>query len=142
VCAKFACRADQTAGILPLDGSPVSLVVQTAMAGDDQKMTSCVSAPGGQDGDIDLQLPAKADLTLEWAQVGTHDFALYSDEGALFACDAGTAFACVTSDGMATGTHVFTGLPPGRYHLIVDADAPGKEGGVVLQLSAVASVMP
>jgi hypothetical protein len=111
------------------------------MAGDDQKMTSCVSAPGGQDGDVDLQLPAKADLTLEWAQVGTHDFALYSDEGQLFACDAGQAFACVTSDGIATGTHVFTGLPSGRYHLIVDADAPGKEGGVVLQLSAVASVM-
>jgi hypothetical protein len=141
VCAKFACRADQTAGLLPLNGSPVSLVVQTAMAGDDQKMTSCVSAPGGQDGDVDLQLPAKADLTLEWAQVGTHDFALYSDEGQLFACDAGQAFACVTSDGIATGTHVFTGLPSGRYHLIVDADAPGKEGGVVLQLSAVASVM-
>jgi hypothetical protein len=46
----------------------------------------------------------------------------------LFACDAGKAFACVTSDGMATGTHVFTGLPPSRYHLIVDADKPGKEG--------------
>ena len=37
ICAKFACRADQTAGLLPLDGSPVSVVVQTAMSGDDQK---------------------------------------------------------------------------------------------------------
>jgi hypothetical protein len=141
-CAKLACRADQDLMLLPLDRSAGSVVVSTAMAGDDQKMTSCVSAAGGQDGDVDFQLPAKADLTLEWAQVGDHDFALYSDEGALFACDAGTAFACLTSDGIATGTHVFSGLPSGRYHLVVDADRPGKEGGVVLQLSAVASVAP
>ena len=33
--------------------------------------------------------------------------------------------------------HVFSGLPSGRYHLIIDADRPGKEGGVVVQLSAV-----
>jgi hypothetical protein len=142
VCAKFACRPDQTAGLLPLNGTPVSLVIQTAMGGDDQTMTSCVSKAGGQDGDVDLQLPAKADLTLEWAQVGNHDFALYSDQGTLYACEAGQQFACITSGGVSAGTHVFTGLPPGRYHLIVDADAPGKEGGVVLQLSAVASVMP
>jgi hypothetical protein len=141
-CAKFACRPDQKVGLLPLDGTPQSAVVQTAMAGDDQKMTACVSATGGQDGVIDFQLPAKADLTLEWAQVGNHDFALYSDEGALFACDAGAAFACLTSDGMATGMHLFSGLPSGRYHLVIDADRPGKEGGVVVQLSAVASVMP
>ena len=30
-------------------------------------------------------------------------------------------------------------LPSGRYHLVVDADRPGGEGGVVLQLSAVAA---
>jgi hypothetical protein len=139
VCAKFACRPAQKVGILPLDGTPSSVVVQTAMAGDNETMTACVSQPGGQDADIDLQLPAKADLTVEWAQVGNHDFALYSDDGALFACEEGTSFGCLPSDGMATGTHVFTALPSGRYHLIVDADAPGKEGGVVLQLSAVAS---
>ena len=141
VCAKFACRPDEDAGLLALNGTPVSLVIQTAMSGDNQTMTTCVSKPGGQDGDINLQLPAKADLTLEWAQVGNHDFALYNDQGMLFACEAGTAVACIPSAGMATGTHVFTGLPSGRYHLIVDADAPGKEGGVVVQLSAVASVM-
>jgi hypothetical protein len=142
VCAKYACRPDQNAGLLPLDGTPASEVVQTAMAGDDQQMTSCVSAAGGQDGVVDFQLPAKADLTLEWAQVGDHDFALYSNEGKLYACDAGTSFGCLASDGVSTGTHVFSGLPSGRYHLVVDADRPGKEGGVVLQLSAVASVMP
>lgn len=142
VCRKFACRAEQMAGILPLDGSLISLVVQTAAAGDDQMRTSCASAPGGQDGVIDFQVPAVANVSMQWAQVGDHDFALYDDEGMLLACDAGTPRGCVASAGVATGTHVFPALPPGRYHLVVDADRPGKEGGVVVQLSAVASSMP
>jgi hypothetical protein len=142
ICAKYACRADQNAGILPLDGSAVSVVVQTAMAGDDQQRTSCVSAPGGQDGVVDFQLPALTDLTMQWAQVGDHDFALYDDEGSLLACDAGTQRACLASMGMATGMQTFAALPGGRYHLVVDADRPGKEGGVVLQFSAVASPTP
>ena len=142
VCRKFACRAEQMAGILPLDGSLVSLVVQTAAAGDDQMRTSCASASGGQDGVVDFQVPATADVSMQWAQVGDHAFALYDDDGMLLACDAGTLRACVASSGAATGTHVFSALPPGRYHLVVDADRPGKEGGVVLQLSAVATPMP
>jgi len=141
MCQKFACRADQNVGLLPLDGTAVSAVVQTSMAGDDQKMT-CASVSGGQDGVVDFQLPAVADVTMQWAQVGNHDFALYDDEGSLLACDAGTERACVKSSGSATGMQLFSALPGGRYHLVVDADAPGKEGGVVLQLSAVASPMP
>ena len=141
-CRKFACRPEQMAGILPLDGSLRSLVVQTAAAGDDQMQTSCASAPGGQDGVIDFQVPATADVAIQWAQVGDHDFALYDDEGMALACDAGRQRACVSSLGVATGMHVFSALPPGRYHLVVDADRPGKEGGVVLQLSAVATSMP
>src|SRR6185503_12567220 len=82
-CAKFACRPDQSIGLMPLDGTPSAVVVQTTMAGDDQKMTMCASAAGGLDGDVDFQIPARADVTLEWAQVGDHDFALYSDEGLL-----------------------------------------------------------
>jgi hypothetical protein len=38
--------------------------------------------------------------------------------------------------------HLFSALAPGRYHLVVDADRPGKEGGVVLQFSAVATPTP
>ena len=53
--------------------------------------------------------------------------------------EAGSSFACVSSDGQATGTRLIPGLPAGRYHLVVDADRPGLEGGVALQLSAVAS---
>jgi hypothetical protein len=141
-CRKFACRPEQMAGILPLDGSLRSLVVQTAAAGDDQMQTSCASAPGGQDGVIDFQVPATADVAMQWAQVGDHDFALYDDEGMALACDAGRQRVCVASLGVVTGMHVFSALPPGRYHLVVDADRPGKEGGVVVQLSAVASPMP
>ncbi len=141
-CVRFACRADVAVGLLPLDGSARSVVVQTAMAGDDQHATTCASAAGGQDGVIDFQVPATADVTMQWAQVGDHDFALYDDEGMLLACEVGTPRGCVASDGMATGVHVFSALPPGRYHLVVDADQPGREGGVVLQLTAAASVMP
>ena len=112
------------------------------MADDDQTRTTGASATGGQDADVDFRLPAKADLTLEWAQVGDHAFALYGDQGALFACDAGSALSCVSTMGMATGSVVFPGLPPGRYHLVVDADRPGKEGGVALQLTAVAATTP
>jgi hypothetical protein len=115
------------------------VVVQTTMAGDDQTRTACASAPGGQDGVLDFQLPARADLTLTWAQVGNHDFALYSDDGSLLACDAGESFACISSGDVASGTRALTGLPGGRYHLVVEADRPGAEGGVALQLSAVAS---
>jgi hypothetical protein len=139
-CEKLACRADQALGLLALDGSPKSVVVQTSSASDSETLTPCVSKPGGQDADIDFQLPAKADLTLDWAQVGNHDFALYPDEGMLFACEAEASLACVPSTGTATGMHVFSALPAGLYHLVVDADAPGDEGGVVVQLSAVASV--
>jgi hypothetical protein len=142
ICARFACRADQSAGLLPLDGTPVSVVIQTAMGMDDQQHTSCVAVPGGQDGVADFQLPALADVTLQWAQVGNHDFALYDNKNDLLACDAGKQYGCVPTSGVATGTHVFSALPPGRYHLVVDADAPGKEGGVVLQLSAAATPTP
>src|SRR6185369_1342710 len=138
-CQKFACRPDQSVGLLPLDGSPSSVVVQTTMGGDDQTHTSCASAAGGQDGDVDFQLPAKADLTLTWAQFGNHAFALYSDDGALLSCEAGQPFACVASGGQSAGTRVIPALPGGKYHLVVAADAPGSEGAVALQLSAVAS---
>jgi hypothetical protein len=142
VCAQFVCRPDQNLGLLQLSGGPATAAVTTAMGGDDQKQAACTSATGGQDGVVDFRLPARADLTLEWAQVGDHDFALYSDQGALFACDAGATVACVPTMGLTAGSHIFTGLPPGRYHLVIDADRPGKEGGVIVQLSAVASIAP
>ena len=141
-CSKFACRADQNAGLLALGGAPMSIVIQTAMANDDQKGMACAAVPGGQDGVVDFQVPAVADVTLQWAQVGNHDFAVYDNKNTLLACDAGMQYGCAMTSGAATGMHVFTKLPAGRYHLVVDADAPGKEGGAVLLLSAVASPTP
>jgi hypothetical protein len=138
-CEKLACRADTNLGLLPLDGSMKTAVIQTAGAGDNEMKTSCVSAPGGQDGDIDFQVPAKANITLEWAQAGNHDFELLTDDGALLACEAGTAIRCVSSGGAMTGTAAFASLAPGSYHLIVDADKPGDEGGVVIQISGTAA---
>jgi hypothetical protein len=134
LCAKFACRPDKSLGLLALDGSLTSVALQTSMSVDDQKMT-CASAPGGQDAVVDFQLPAKADLTIEWAQVGSHVFALYSNDGALLACDAGQSITCIAAAGQPTGKQTLTALPGGKYHLVVDADKPGSEGGVVLQIS-------
>jgi hypothetical protein len=138
LCAKFACRADQSLGLLPLNGSPLSVAVQTSTAGDDQRIM-CTSGAGGQDAVIDFQVPGTADLTLQWAQAGSHDFGLFADDGRLFACDAGAAIACVSGAGQATGTQVIPRVPPGPYHLVIDADAAGTEGGVVLQISGVNS---
>src|SRR3954467_837800 len=117
----------------------MSVVVQTAMGMADPQRAPWLTPAGGQAGVVDFQVPALADVTMEWAQVGNHDFALYDNKNSLLACDAGTRFACVPSAAAATGTHVFPKLQPGRYHMVVDADAPGKEGGVVLQFSAAAA---
>jgi hypothetical protein len=138
-CEKAACRPQKTLGLLPLDGSVLSAVIQTTGAGDNETHTACVSAPGGQDGDVDFELPAKADLTIDWAQVGSHVFAVYSDDGMLLSCEAGTSFTCIPSGSQPTGAKIVTGLPAGKYHLVVDADKPGSEGGVALQLSGKAS---
>jgi hypothetical protein len=138
-CTKFSCRYDQNAGILPLGGAPVTQSVVTTMLKDDQMMTACAAASGGQDGVIDFQVPAPSDVTLTWAQTGNHVFALYDNKNMLFACEAGTTYGCVASMGTPVGMHVFRALPAGRYHLIVDASQPGTEGGVVVQLSAVAA---
>ena len=63
LCEKFACHVDKDVGLLPLDGSVLSAVIQTASAGDKETHTSCVKARGGQDGDVDFQVPASADVT-------------------------------------------------------------------------------
>ena len=139
VCEKFACRADDQLGPLALDGTVAQAVVQTSAAGDDETQTSCVSSGGGQDGDLDFTLPARADLTLQWAQVGNHVVQLYTDGGNFLSCEAGTSFGCFPSNGVSTGTKVISSLPAGRYHLVIDADHVGAEGVVAVQLSAKAA---
>jgi len=133
-CQKFQCRADQSMGLVPLDGSTVSTTVQTANNGD-KFATTCASASGGQDAVVDFTVPSKANLKIEWAQAGNHVFALYTDINDLAACDAGTLVTCTASMDQSTGSIDLSVLPGGKYHLIVDAAQPGAEGGVVLQLS-------
>jgi len=133
-CQKFVCKADATLGIVPLDGSTVSTTVQTAGNGD-KFVSPCATMPGGQDAVVDFTVPSKANLKIEWAQAGNHDFALYTDVNDLAACDAGMLIGCTSSADQSTGAINLAALPGGKYHLIVDADAAGAEGGVVLQLS-------
>jgi len=133
-CQKFQCRADQSMGLVPLDGSTVSTTVQTANNGD-KFQTMCATMPGGQDAVVDFTVPSKANLKIEWAQAGNHVFALYTDINDLASCDAGTLVTCTPSMDQATGTITLNALAGGKYHLIIDADAAGSEGGVVLQVS-------
>jgi hypothetical protein len=37
--------------------------------------------------------------------------------------------------GQATGKIPLVGVAQGKYHLVIDADRPGREGGVVVQIS-------
>jgi len=67
--------------------------------------------------------------------VGNHDFALFQNINDLAACNGGPQIDCTASMGQSTGAVNLSNLPAGKYHLIVDADKPGAEGGVVLQLS-------
>jgi hypothetical protein len=139
-CAKFACRPDELVGLVPLNGEATVKSLLTVMAVDDQH-PACDSAPGGQDAVVNFQLPALADVTIDWAQLppGDHVLAIYADGGPLLACDAGINVACFPTAGMRNGPHVFPRLPMGRYHLVVDATRPGSEGGIAIQISAVPS---
>ena len=135
ICAKFACRADQSARPpAARRHRSVSAVVQTSRRGDDQTHTTCVAARRRAGRRRRLPGPgARRDVTLEWAQVGNHDFALYDNDGTLLACDAGKSLRLhLSRAGWRPARTSFTALPPGRYHLVVDADAPGTEGGVAL----------
>jgi hypothetical protein len=139
LCAPFACRPDQTLGVLPLNGTPTVVSAVTTAAGDDQRVM-CASSAGGQDQVIDFELPGTADLTIRWAQIGTHDFELFANDGALFACDTGASLACITTTAsQLTGEQTLTRVPAGRYHLVVNADAAGLEGVVGLQIIGVLS---
>ncbi|HET6148390.1 MAG TPA: hypothetical protein VFH68_12730 [Polyangia bacterium] len=135
-CARFACRADRSLGLLPLTGMPAQAIVDTTMGLDDQKATSCTSGAGGQDQVVNFQLPATADVTIQWAQLGNHALAIYPDGGSLLACDASPGLDCFATASMPSGSHKVR-LPMGRYHLVVDADHAGAESGVLLYISAV-----
>jgi hypothetical protein len=84
---------------------------------------------------VSFTLPARTDLTMEWAQVGSHVLALYRDDNARLACEANSPVSCTSLAGQRMGTSKLVGLDAGKYFLVVDADRAGSEGGVILQLS-------
>jgi hypothetical protein len=138
LCQKFTCKPDRQLGLLPLDGTPTSTTVQTSGNGDNFR-NSCSSQTGGQDADVDFTLPARTNLKIEWAQVGNHTFELYPNVNDSASCDAGTPINCTPSGGAQTGSYTLNNVPGGKYHLVVDADRPGSEGGAVLQVSGTAA---
>lgn len=123
-CTGQQCKPDKTIDPVPLDGSQVFALVQTAGSTTSWKVP-CATTPGGSTAVIELFLTAAADLTMSWQQIGNHDFALYTDTGAVAPCDAGTVTACNKGGGAGmNGTTSWTNVPQGRYWLVVGADAP------------------
>jgi hypothetical protein len=133
-CQQFACKPTVRIGLLPLDGSTSNAVVQTSMGTTGANNVTCTTMPSGKYQDVDFQLPANANITISWAQVGNADIALFTDPNDLLACDAATQVGCFTTRGQQTGTINLSNLTLGRYHLMVKADSAGQEGGVVLQI--------
>jgi len=134
-CANLRCHPDKQLGLLSTDGAAVSVALQTSGSGNDQTHSTCVSAATGADTVVGFSLPAKTDLTVEWAQVGNHALVLYQADVAPLPCEANTLIDCHATAGASTGSLTEKGLAAGDYFLVVDADNAASEGGVILQLS-------
>ena len=123
-CTKSQCRADKTINPMPLTGTQVFELVQTSGNGD-HGGAGCATTAGGQSAIIGISLTANADLTLQWQQIGNHDFALYTNDGQQAPCDAGTQLQCTKGGGAnQSGNTSWTNVPEGNYWLVVAADAP------------------
>ncbi len=137
-CAAVACRADDQINPVPLTGTNTFRLLQTANNGV-QAHLPCATTPGGQTAVVELTLTAKANLHLQWNQIGNHDFALYTKDGQLLPCDAGTSLSCQKSNNMASGGIDFSNVPQGKVYLIVAGDAPDgmtqSSGSVSIALS-------
>ena len=94
LCLNLECRAETDLGTVPLTGAAVTATVQTTGAGVHYP-AACATTAGGQDTDVDFELSAKANLSLEWAQVGMtrHTFNLYTSQSALSSCNAVRRFS-------------------------------------------------
>ena len=109
---------------MPLTGATVFELVQTAGNGV-HGGAGCATTSGGQSAVIGITLTAAADLTLQWQQIGNHDFALYTNEGQQAPCDAGTQLQCTKGGGANQGgTVMWSNVAEGTYWLVVAGDAP------------------
>jgi len=121
-CKASQCRPDATIDPVPLTGVNTFRLVQTAGNGVNAQLP-CTTQMGGQTAVIEVTLTAKANLTLAWNQIGNHDFAIFTNEGAQLPCDTGTVLQCGKSNGQASGMASFNNVPQGRYYIIVQGDA-------------------
>jgi hypothetical protein len=143
-CTAAQCTPDQRIDPMPLTNTNVFRLVQTAGNGVHGQVP-CATTRGGQGAVVEIVLTAKADLRLTWNQIGNHDFALFTREGAALPCDAGSLVgSCVKSNDMINGTATFTGVPQGRYYLLIQGDAPDtmttqSSGSVNIALSGTPS---
>jgi hypothetical protein len=128
VCAASQCKPDATIDPLALTGQTTFTLVQSANNGVHGQVP-CATTVGGQSAIIAITLTAKADLNMQWNQIGNHDFALFTNAGTVLPCDSGTLTGtCTKSMGSATGMATFTGVPQGKYYLIVQGDKPDAPG--------------
>ena len=105
----------------------------TSGAGD-SNTTSC-STGGGEDYVVGFTLPKASNVTVDWAQFGDHVLALHEDKGTGYSCDAAPK-TCFKTAAKSVGKTSFNNLPAGQYFMVIDAAAKGKEGSVVLQITA------
>jgi len=133
ICQGKTCTPDKKLGILPAAGTPVYVAANTVGAGDENS-PGCASG-GGEDYVAGFTLVNPANIQIDFAQFGNHVFALYSNKGTGYACDA-APLACQVSNNQPSGKVQFAGLQAGEYYLVVEAASAGSEGSVVMQVSA------
>jgi hypothetical protein len=134
-CVPKACKPDATIDPMPINGMAVFKLIQTA----GQQVTAqppCQDKPGGGNAVIGINLPAKANLRVDWAQIGNHVFAIYPNLGNGLVCEAGKVAGCVKSNNMGNGFATFGNLAAGKYWFIVAAASPGQEGSASLKFTA------
>jgi hypothetical protein len=138
-CANLVCKPDSALGILRLDGTSTTAALSTSRSAHTQATSTCVSSKGGGEAALGFTLTSKADLTIEWSQFGNHALVLYKVLNESLPCEANTFIDCHATANAATGSYSRSGLEQGKYYLVVDADKPGSEGAVMLQISGLPS---
>jgi hypothetical protein len=134
-CINKACMPDASIDPMPIGGQSVFELVQTA-GKQVSAQPPCETKPGGGDAVVFVNMPAQATLRIDYAQVGSHVFAVYPDLGSGLICEAAKPVGCVPSNGAGAGTASFANLPGGKYWVIVAADQPGDEGSASLKFTA------
>jgi len=133
-CRLEGCEPDVELGTLPL-GITVERILDVDTADDSE-----IGCGGAEDMVVGFDLGVPADLQLDMVQVGDHAFGLYS-EGSGTTCTDGL-IRCYDPAGSPSGGTTFTGLPVGRYYLVVEAFGTGDAGTAWIWLTALGEPPP